>query len=192
MTYSVDTCEVYVAPLAAYSAGHSTGEWIRVGSDESALRASITSLLTRCPYSTPQSDWAIHDYQGFYGVGHALGEHPALADLVKAVALLGEYGEMAAKLIDYFCGDVDEAVRHLDQKYLGCVQSLDDYAQEVVNSQLQEGETIPEIIAAYVDYDSMAADWLLGGEMFTIELSSFNERAEEEKTIHIFTNRPTE
>ena len=186
-----DTCQIYVAPLAAYSAGHDTGEWITVEKDELALQASITTLLTRCPYSTPQSDWAIHDYQGFYGVGHSLGEHPALADLVKAVELIGVFGEMAAKLIDHFCGDVGEAERHINEKYLGCYSSLDDYAREVVNSQLQE-QTIPDVIAAYVDYDAMAADWLLGGEIFTIEVSSFDDRAEEEKTIHIFTNRPTE
>jgi antirestriction protein len=191
MERQTDTCQIYVAPLAAYSAGHDTGAWITVIRDESALRSSITALLTRCPYSTPQSDWAIHDYQGFYGLGHSLGEHPALADLVKAVELIDECGEMAAKLIEHFCGDVDEAVRHLRDKYLGCFSSLDDYAQEVVNSQLQGG-TIPDVIAAYVDYTAMAADWLLGGEIFTIEFSSFNERAEEEKTIHIFTNRPTE
>ena len=181
--------EIYVAPLASYSRGHDTGEWITVVEDESALRASIARLLTRDPYSTSESDWAIHDYRGFYGVD--LGEHPALPDLVKAVELIGVFGEMAAKLIDHFCGDVREAERHLNDKYLGCYASLDDYAREVVDSQLQ-GQTIPDVVAAYVDYDSMAADWLLGGEIFTIEVSLYNDRAEEEKAIHIFTNRPTE
>lgn len=38
-----DTCQIYVAPLAAYSAGHDTGEWITVEKDESALQASIIS-----------------------------------------------------------------------------------------------------------------------------------------------------
>lgn len=61
---------------------------------------------------------------------------------------------MAAKLIDHFCGDVDEALRHLTDKYLGAYGSLTEYASESILAQI-EGK-IPDLVAPYVDYEAIA------------------------------------
>ncbi|VEP17780.1 putative antirestriction protein [Hyella patelloides LEGE 07179] len=186
-----DGFELYVASLAAYSAGRNTGRWITATKDEDELRENIEALLRDCPYSTVDSDWAIHDYRGFYGVGNSLGEHPSLSDLATVVGLIETHGEMAAKLIDYFCGDVAEAIRHLSDKYLGEYPSVSDYAEEFVLSQLPDKSAIPAIVAPYVDYQAMGRDWLLGGEIFTIEVSALDAQGQESSVVHIFTNRPT-
>lgn len=185
----VEVFEIYVAPLAAYSTGRDTGCWITVTKNEDELRASIETLLKDCPYSTADSDWRVHDYRGFYGVGNSLGEHPSLSDLSKTVELIEIHGEMAAKLIDHFCGDVDEAVRHLNDKYLGAYGSLTEYAEQSVQARI-EGK-IPDLVAPYVDYEAMARDWDLGGEIFAIEVGSISTTGEEQKVVHIFSNRPT-
>jgi len=185
----IDVFEIYVAPLAAYSAGQDTGRWVSVTKNEDELRASIEALLKDCPYSTADSDWRVHDYRGFYGVGNSLGEHPSLRDLSKTSELIGLHGEMAAKLIDYFCGDVGEAVRHLSDKYLGAYSSLTEYASESIIARI-EGK-IPDLVAPYVDYEAMARDWDLGGEIFAIDVCSIGTTGEEQKVVHVFSNRPT-
>ena len=42
-----------------------------------------------------------------------------MKDIAQVVELMESYGELAVKLIEYFCGDVEEAVRYLNDKYLG-------------------------------------------------------------------------
>ena len=177
--------QIYVAPLAAYSSGHDTGRWIEVTECEDELKEKITELLDDCPYSAIGGDWRIHDYQGFYERGSSLGEHPSPKDLAEFVGLIEQHGELAAELLDYFCGDVEETKRYLDKKYLGAFDSAADYAEKDALGKIQ-GE-IPAIIAPYVNYEAMGRDLLLGGEILAIELQDTEDR----KIVHIFTNRPT-
>jgi len=177
--------QIYVAPLAAYSSGHDTGRWIEVTKCEDELKEKITELLDDCPYSAVDGDWRIHDYQGFYDCGCSLGEHPSLKDLAEFMGLIEQHGKLVAELLDYFCGDVEEAKRYLDKKYLGAFDSAADYAEKDALGKIQ-GE-IPVVIAAYVNYEAMGRDLLLGGEILAIELLD----AEDRKIVHIFTNRPT-
>ena len=179
--------EIFITPLAAYGANQDTGRWILATKNEDELKERITQVLKDCPYSTTGSDWRVSDYQGFYGYGVSLGEHPSLKDIAQTIELMESYGELAVKLIRYFCGDVEEAVRHLNDKYLGVFDSLADYAEENVKSQIS-GD-IPVLIADYIDYVAMARDWLLGGEIFTI--ITVDETNKDKSQVHIFSNRPT-
>ena len=179
--------EIFITPLAGYGANQDTGRWILATKNEDELKERITQVLKDCPYSTTGSDWRVSDYHGFYGYGVSLGEHPSLKDIAQAVELMESYGELAAKLIEHFCGDVDEAVRHLEDKYLGVFDSPADYAEENIKSQIS-GE-IPVLIEAYVSYVAMARDLLLGGEIFSIDI--VDETDEDKTLVHIFSNRPT-
>ena len=85
---------------------------------------------------------------------------------------------------------LDEALRHLNDKYLGAYGSLTEYAEESVQARI-EGK-IPDLVAPYVSYEAMARDWDLGGEIFAIEVSSISSTTgEEQKVVHVFSNRPT-
>ena len=121
------------------------------------MKEKITELLDDCPYSAIDGDWRIHDYQGFCDCGHSLGEHPSLKDLAEFVGLIEQHGKLVAELVDYFCGDVEEVKRYLDEKYLGVFDSAADYAEKDALGKIQ-GE-IPVVIAAYVNYEAMAEIW---------------------------------
>lgn len=184
---NVQRHEIFITPLASYGANQDTGQWIEATKNEDELKERVTQVLRECPYSTTGSDWRVSDYQGFYEHGVSLGEHPSLADIALTVELMESYGELAVKLIDHFCGDVDESQRHLNDKYLGVFDSPADYAQENTKSRISS--EIPKEVAAYVDYVAMARDWLLGGEIFSIDIV---DDADPDKTqVHIFSNRPT-
>ena len=131
---NVQRHEIFITPLAAYGANQDSGQWIEATKNEDELKERITQVLKDCPYSTTGSDWRVSDYQGFYGCGVSLGEHPSPKEVAKTVELMESHGELVAKLIEYFCGDVEEAVRHLDDKYLGVFDSPADYAEENVKS----------------------------------------------------------
>jgi antirestriction protein len=48
---------------------------------------------------------------------------------------------------------------------MGTYASLADYAESTM-----EGVEIHKSIAAYIDYERMAKDWEMSGDIFTIEL----------------------
>lgn len=172
--------KVYVTDLAAYTIGRVRGLWIEItaNKDFEAIRAEIEAFLANSPCDVAES-WRIDQYDDFSEVD--LGEHPCLDDLVEAARLLRLHGELAGKLVAHFCGDIAEAVRYLENRYLGCYESLADYAESSTLAKV----TVPDEVAQYVDYEAMGRDWDLGGEIFTIEVVSEVESSE----VHIFTNR---
>lgn len=60
--------------------------------------------------------------------------------------------------------------------YSGCYRSVADFAEELTEDSVQ----IPESLARYIDYNAMAYDMEVGGDIFTIEVG-FEE-------VHIFWN----
>ena len=63
-----------------------------------------------------------------------------------------------------------------DGYYLGVFDSVADYVQEIT----EETTEIPDHLRGYIDYESMARDMELNGDIFTVEL---------EGDVHIFANR---
>lgn len=98
----------------------------------------------------------------------------------KLADFTSEHGELGAELIKHF-GDMDEARAALLDSYLGQYESVEDYAQQTK----QYTHEVPEFLACYIDYKSMAPDWEMLGEMsgdiFTIALSH--------SEVHIFSGR---
>jgi len=77
-------------------------------------------------------------------------------------------------LIEHYGGDLGDAKTALEH-YHGEYESLEDYARQHVEDC---GPQIHDSLAAYIDYKSMARDWEMSGDIFTIE-TAFDE-------VHIF------
>jgi Antirestriction protein (ArdA) len=107
-------------------------------------------------------EWAIHDYEG---LGDVQLEEYAGFDRVSALAsFITEHGEIGAALLDYYSGDLDEAQQAIADRYMGEHASLADYVQELT----EESTLIPQPLRYYIDYQAMARDAELNGELFGI------------------------
>ena len=84
-----------------------------------------------------------------------------------------EFGE---GLLAYYGDDLDEAIEAVEDSYLGEYESLRDYVMESVDVS-----DVPEHILMYIDYDSMARDWELSGDIIVFETGY--------RQVHVFSSR---
>jgi len=164
---------IYVACLAAYNNGVLHGAWIEVGDDSDAVWSEIRAMLAASPVPMAE-EFAIHDYEGFGGV--EIAEYAAIARVVEIAAFLRERGELGALVIAELGGDLDAAGAALDDQYYGVFASLADCFQEMT----EESTVIPENLRLYIDYEAMARDARLNGEVFTVEVGD---------QVHVFWSR---
>lgn len=80
------------------------------------------------------------------------------------------------KLLEYYGGDLDEAVEAVEDRYMGEYELLEDYAREIADTT-----GVSEYILHYIDYESMARDWELSGDIITFETGY--------KELHVFSSR---
>lgn len=153
---------IYVACLAAYNNGCLHGQWISADQDVEDIRSEISAMLKTSPIDEAE-EWAIHDYEGFEGAEFA--EYASIESVAELAVFLNERGALGGKLLQHFCGQLEDAENAFDN-YAGSYRSLTDYARDLI----EETTEIPERLANYIDYDAIAHDMELGGEVFTIEL----------------------
>ncbi len=170
-TYST-TPRIYVACLAAYNSGYLHGAWINAYNDADDIRAEIAAMLKTSPIAGAE-EYAIHDYEGFEAV--AIGEYAGIDKVAKIAAFLAEHGVLGGAVLDHFCGDMDEASEALSDRYHGKFSSLADYMEELTADTL----TIPEQLRYYIDWQAMAHDAELDGDLFTIQT--------DHDTVHVFS-----
>lgn len=170
-----DTPRIYVACLASYNCGTLHGEWVDATLDVKDLEEEIQKILAKSPVPDAE-EWAVHDYDGFYDTASYIGEYPNLADVVEIARFIEEHGRIAAKLVSHFCGNISDAKRAYEG-YQGCYESLADYAEEFCENC---GYEIPDWANGYINWESMAIDWELNGDIFTIQISY--------REIHVFRN----
>jgi antirestriction protein len=175
MTKSCEALEprVYVACLAAYNNGLLHGAWISV-EDEDQVRAAIAAMLKASPIAGAE-EYAIHDYEDFGGV--EIAEYASLAKVVAIADFLRERGELGALVLAKLSGDLDAAETALDEQYHGVFDSL----EEAFEALTEETVEIPEALRPYIDYEAMARDARLNGEVFTVETAP--------GAVHVFWSR---
>jgi antirestriction protein len=164
MNNNTSAIRIYVADLAAYNDGHLHGVWIDATLELEEIEAQVQAMLAASPVADAE-EYAIHDTEGF-------GEHEicecAGLERARDVALfIAEHPHFGPGLLNHF-GDLDEARRTADEGYRGCYASLTDFAQELTEETTQ----IPEALRHYIDYDSMARDLEMSGDVFTIDAGS--------------------
>ncbi len=153
---------IYVACLAAYNNGYLHGKWINADQDKSQIHKEISQMLEQSPISNAE-EWAIHDYEGFEGA--ELFEYSSIENVVTLVEFINEHGRLGAELLNHFDNDFDDTNKALEN-HAGEYESLADFARELT----EQSTKIPQNIAYYIDYDAMAKDMEMSGDVFTIEL----------------------
>lgn len=151
---------IYVACLAAYNAGQLHGAWIDVEDEETAAEAT-KAMLNASPVVGAE-EFAIYDHDGFGGVN--IGECEPIGRVVEIACFLREHGQLGGLVLDHVGGNLGEATTAMEDGYRGAYESLADHFQELT----EETVAIPEPLRHYVDYEAMARDAELSGDVFTL------------------------
>ena len=152
---------IYVACLAAYNNGYLHGAWIDAAQEPWSIYDDVKIMLAASPI-TGAEEWAIHDYEGFGGV--RIEEYTGFERVSALASFITKHGEIGAALLNYYCGDLEEAQEAITDRYMGEHASLADYVQEVT----EETTAIPQALHYYIDWQAMARDVEMNGEMFTV------------------------
>ena len=117
--------------------------------------------------SSPVADaeeYAIHDYEGF--AGYPISEYEGIESAQKTALFIEEHGKLAAELLNYY-SDLEEAQNAINDLYHGQYDSVEDYARQFT----EDTSDIPTHLASYIDYESMARDWEMSGDIVSFELA---------------------
>jgi antirestriction protein len=147
---AMQTIKIWLGNLGDYNAGKLNGEWISLPQPEDDLAALVEKYTLG-----GNSDYFIADYEADFPIK----EHVSLSELntfAETFADLDDYD--AAKvcyLIDDGCG-LSEALEEFEDVIFYEGMTLKQVAMEHVNEGLF-GD-IPDAIASYIDYESLARD----------------------------------
>ena len=166
-----DTFRIYVACLAAYNNGKLHGKWIdALNNSPDEIMTEVQAMLKESPEPDAE-EWAIHDYEGFENI--RLTEWEGLEQVHELAEFLNKYGCLGSEVYSYY-SNLNEAYLAMTERYFGCYESIADYAE----SFTAETSTIPENLAYYIDYEKMARDMEMSGDIITFE-TAYDE-------VHVF------
>ena len=171
-----DRPRIYVACLAAYNNGCLHGRWITATTPDE-IRTQVRAMLAASPIPHTE-EWAIHDYEGFEGAH--LSEYASFETVCELADFIQDHGELGAKLLNHFGDDLAEARAAFDE-YAGEYLSAADFAEQLHEGELGERTEIPESLRYYIDWEALARDMALNGEIMVFQ-TSFDE-------VHIFWSR---
>jgi len=154
---------VYIADLAAYNNGCLHGVWVDATQDLEDMQEQVAEMLKASPFEEIAEEYAIHDYEGFGS--YKVSEYEGLEGVRKVAGFLEEFGAVAADVLAYFGNDLNDARKALEENYNGCYSSLADYAEELTTDTSE----VPRHLVSYIDYESMARDMEINGDIFTVE-----------------------
>lgn len=159
--------QVWIASLADYTNGRLHGEWVDATQELAELEAAVQRVLDSSELPDAE-EWAVFDYDNFYGLAHELGEYPSLATVSEVAHGLEEHGEPFAVLLSLLgVEEAQQARERFHDYYRGEYDSLTDYAEQTWDdlgyADLLERTLPPEINAwVTVDFDAF-------GAMLTVE-----------------------
>jgi antirestriction protein len=172
-----ETPRIYVASLADYNAGRLYGRWIDANQPADMIREEIAQMLAESEELIAE-EWAIHDYENFGDL--ELSEYADIDQVAEAAYQIVEHGPVFARLLRYVGGTscIDEALRYMQEGYCGEYDSLTDYAEEFISECYADSlKGLPEFIRYHIDYEGIARDMELGGDVFTLDC---------EGKVHVF------
>ncbi len=164
---------LYVACLAAYNAGTLHGAWIEVTTPEAMWR-EVSAMLRASPEEGAE-EWAVHDFEGFEGA--PVSEYASFEDVCALADFISERGALGARVFRHVGEELDLAIAAFDDyagEYKDAAQFAEDFTREC-------GTEIPKALEYYIDWEAMARDMALNGEIFVIE-TGFDE-------AHVFWSR---
>ncbi len=167
---------IYVACLAAYNSGCLHGRWIEA-TTPNEIWEQVRAMLAASPEPDVE-EWAIHDYEGFEGAN--LSEYASFETVCELADFIEEHGELGGKLYRHF-GDDLQQVRAAFEDYAGEYRSAADFAESLHEGELGERTEIPQSLQYYIDWQALARDMALNGEIMVFQ-TGFDE-------VHIFWSR---
>ena len=164
------TPRIYVASLADYVDGRLHGSWLEVSGDTDELAEGVAAMLagSRLPGA---EEWAIHDYEGFGPL--RLSEYERLDTIARIAGGIAAHG-LAFAHWAAIAGSATEELDQFDDAYLGHAESIEVYAEALVDdlgyTDLID-RAIPEHLLPYVRFDieAFAHDLELSGDVTTSE-----------------------
>jgi antirestriction protein len=162
--------KIYVADLAAYTNGKLHGVWINALEELDEILENIKEMLVTSP-EEHADEYAIHDYEGFDGC--SLSEYQSIESVREIAIFLDENPDLGGELLSYFNNDIKQAKNATEDNYQGCYDSLADYAQVIT----EDSTSIPSHLNYYINYERMARDMEMSGEIFMIKRN---------RSVHIF------
>lgn len=171
------TPRIYVACLAAYTAGRLYGRWIDATQTAEAIQAEIAAMLDQSVEPIAE-DWAIHDYEGFGEAG--LSEFEPIERVAEFARLIDVHGPVFAALVSR-CGNMQAAVDLMENGHCGAYASHAQYVEESIEDCFGDAlKHLPDFVRHRIDYAVIADDFESSGAQFTIECDGM---------VHVFDNR---
>jgi antirestriction protein len=165
------TPRIYVASLSDYNDGRLHGRWIDADQEAEALGVAVNEMLASSTMPLAE-EFAIHDYEGFGPV--RLNEYESLESVSRVAHGISEHGEAFGHWLSLNSSTDEETCRGFEDAYLGCFESLEAYAEQLLDD-LGYDETlesaVPEFLQAYVkvDVEGFARDLEMSGDVATSE-----------------------
>lgn len=148
--------------------------WIDATEDVECIEAQIKTLLANRPVENAE-EVLITEYEGFEG--YTISETECIQDVHDIACFIQDRGKLGAALLHYECGNVNSAIRTMEDQYTGCYASLTDFAQDLIESCTE----IPSELEGYIDYEKMGRDLEYCGDIFTIKTAH--------DEVHVFWSR---
>lgn len=167
------TPRIYVACKASYDSGTLYGGWIDDCTDADAIRDSVAAILRASRFPSAE-EWAIHDYEGFYGIkleeSHDINELAELAKLIKETA---DDDLMRAAIAVSDDTDPDTLREMLQDRYQGCYDSLAEWAESLCEDIYADSlAKLPPFIRNHIDWEYVAENELImGGDYVTTRVN---------------------
>ena len=155
--------KIYIACLASYNNGILYGKWIDANQDASVLEEEIQEILAGSPIANAK-EWAIHDYDDFADMN--LSEYESLETISQIAENIVEHEERFIEAYKY-TNSIDEAIEMIDSRYIGLYDSVVDYVEETTDISV-----VPQHLRYYIDFEHMARDVELSGEITTFEIDN--------------------
>jgi antirestriction protein len=155
--------EIYIACLASYNNGILYGKWIDADQSSEDLEVEIQEILAKSPTANAE-EWAIHDYSDFDDI--KLSEYEDLETISEVAQNIVEHGELFIELYkDTY--DIANSLDMIENRFIGTYDSVVEYLEETTD--LSE---VPQHLQYYIDFEHMARDLELGGEITTFRINS--------------------
>ena len=160
---------IYVASLSDYNAGRLHGVWLEAV-DIAEVRDGIATMLRASPGGHAE-EYAIHDFEGF---GSYLPSETEDVEMVCAVGgAVREHGTVFAAYLTHVgvpknALGVAELAARFNDSYQGVFNSLEDWAEQYLEDS-GALKDVPDLLRAYIDFESWAKDADLNGDIFTLD-----------------------
>lgn len=162
---------IWVGSLADYNNGDLHGEWLDAAREPEDIHEDIQAMLARGPAARrgeAPEEWGIFDYDEFGSL--QIGEYERIEDVSRLAKAVAKHGPAFAAWAEATSRD-QATSEDFVEAFHGRFDSPAAYAEELVADLEGDSvlETLPGWLQPYVhiDYDALAHDLELGGDIFT-------------------------